>query len=78
MCLPRAGALRRYRYRLKAPTFGETCNECGGDVKIIASIEDHVVIRTILAHLDKKGAISGNGLLPDCRASPGSPMDLLI
>ena len=30
----------------------ETCSECGGDVKIIASIEDPVVIQKILAHLD--------------------------
>jgi len=29
-----------------------TCCECGGDVKIIASIEDPVVIEKILAHLD--------------------------
>jgi len=29
----------RYRHRLRAPTFGETCGECGGDVKIIASSE---------------------------------------
>ena len=56
----------------------ETCSECGGDVKIIASIEDPVVIKTILAHLDKKGAFSGNRLLPDCRASPGPSMGLLI
>jgi hypothetical protein len=32
----------------------ETCSECGGDVCIIASIKDPVVIKTILAHLDKK------------------------
>ena len=56
----------------------ETCSECGGDVKIIASIEDPVVIKTIIAHLDKKGAFSGNRLLPDCRASPGPSMGLLI
>ncbi len=29
----------------------ETCSECGGDVCIIASIEDHSVISKILAHL---------------------------
>jgi hypothetical protein len=56
----------------------ETCSECGGDVKIIASIEDPVVIKTILAHLNKKGAFSGNSLLPDCRASPNPSMDLLV
>jgi hypothetical protein len=56
----------------------ETCEKCGGDVRIIASIEDPVVIRTILAHLDIKGAFSGNSLLPDCRASPSQSMDLLV
>jgi len=54
----------------------ETCSECGGDVRIIASIEDPVVIRKILAHLDKKEAFSGNSLLPDCRASPSLPIGL--
>ncbi len=32
----------------------ETCSKCGGDVRIIASIEDPVVIRKILAHLNNK------------------------
>ena len=56
----------------------ETCCECGGDVKIIASIEDPVVIRTILAQLDEKGAFAADSLLPDCRASPDPPMGLLV
>jgi len=57
----------------------ETCSECGGDVRIIASIEDPVVIRMILAHLNKKMALAENSLLPDCRASPASSsMDLLV
>jgi len=56
----------------------ETCDECGGDVRIIASIEDPAVIRTILAHLDKKGVNVAGSLLPDCRASPCPSMDLLI
>ena len=30
----------------------ETCSECGGDVRIIASIEDPLVIQKILAHLE--------------------------
>lgn len=30
----------------------ETCSECGGSVKIIASIEDPIVIQKTLAHLD--------------------------
>jgi hypothetical protein len=50
----------------------ETCSECGGAVKIIASIEDPAVIRKILAHLDEKAAPAGLGLLPECRAPPAA------
>jgi hypothetical protein len=32
----------------------ETCNKCGGAVKVIACIEDPVVIRRILDHLAKR------------------------
>jgi hypothetical protein len=32
----------------------EICDQCGGAVKIIACIEDLVVIKKILDHLDKK------------------------
>jgi hypothetical protein len=31
----------------------ETCEHCGGTAKIIASIEDSIVIKTILDHLRK-------------------------
>jgi hypothetical protein len=48
----------------------ETCSECGGDVKIIASIEDPAVIQKILAHLDDNATSTATALLPDCRASP--------
>ena len=48
----------------------ETCVECGGDVKIIASIEDPAVIQKILAHPDDNAASVATALLPDCRASP--------
>jgi len=34
----------------------ETCDKCGGDVRIIASIEDPALIKTILAFLVKKEA----------------------
>ena len=34
----------------------EICNSCGGHVKIIACIEDPVVIEKILTHLDRKAA----------------------
>jgi hypothetical protein len=30
----------------------ETCNKCGGDVRIIASIEEPGFIQKMLAHLD--------------------------
>jgi hypothetical protein len=48
----------------------ETCSECGGDVRIIASIEDPVVIRKILAHLDDHASSAAAALLPECRAPP--------
>ena len=48
----------------------ETCSECGGDVRIIASIEDPAVIQKILAYLDDNATFAAAELLPDCRASP--------
>ena len=54
----------------------ETCSECGGDVRIIASIEDPLVIQKILAHLDNTASSAASALLPDCRASPGLPAGL--
>jgi len=47
------------------------CNSCGGAVKIIACIEDPVVIKKILDYLDAKfeASISANQL-PEPRASP--------
>ena len=48
----------------------ETRSECGGDVRIIASIEDPVVIQKILAHLDDNETFAAAELLPDCRVSP--------
>ena len=50
----------------------ETCHECGGDVRIIASIEDQVVIRKILEHLDEKAATAVTARLPPCRAPPAT------
>jgi hypothetical protein len=43
--------------------------------KVIASIEDPMVIRKILAHLDDKAT---TGLLPDCRAPPSLTMGLFV
>jgi len=48
----------------------ETCCECGGNVRIIASIEDPAVIQKILAHLDDNAISAITAPLPDCRASP--------
>jgi len=54
----------------------ETCSECGGDVHIIACIEDPVVIRKILTCLDDNERSASTALLPDCRASPSLPVGL--
>lgn len=48
----------------------ETCPKCGGAVKIIACIEDPVVIDKILTHLDKKAASTEQVLLPHPRGPP--------
>ena len=48
----------------------ETCPACGGAVRIIACIEDPVVIAKILTHLDKKVAAAEAPRLPPCRAPP--------
>ena len=48
----------------------ETCKTCGGHVKIIACIEDPVVIETILTHLDSKNATADAPRLPPSRAPP--------
>ena len=49
------------------------CEKCGGEAKIIASIEDQAVIDKILNHLMKKGALAPPPeLLPATRASPDS------
>ena len=37
----------------------ETCGKCGGAVKVIACIEDPVMIRKILAHLRANRPFSG-------------------
>jgi len=54
----------------------ETCSECGGEVRIIASIEDPEVIRKILAHLDEKITLTGTGMLPETRAPPSTGLFL--
>lgn len=48
----------------------ETCPACGGAVRIIASIEDSVVIEKILARLAANGAAVEISRLPPYRAPP--------
>ena len=55
-----------------------TCDECGADVRIIASIEDSVVIQKILVHLDNTASSAATALLPDCRASPSLPVRISV
>jgi hypothetical protein len=67
---PRAGMT--WAQRLKR-VFGidlQTCPACGGALRIIACIEDPVVIEKILAHLDAKAAAAQAARPPPCRGPP--------
>ena len=46
------------------------CQACGGALRIIACIEDPVVIKKILTHLDKQDPSVEVSPLPPCRAPP--------
>ena len=48
----------------------ETCQHCGGAVRVIASIEDPVVIEKILTHLERREAAGATPHAP--RAPPGT------
>jgi len=48
----------------------ETCRVCGGAARVIACIEDPVVIKTILADLEKKAPIDSGVQIPNSRAPP--------
>ena len=48
----------------------ETCTECGGSVKVIACIEDPMVIKKILTHLMGKALSAELVRLPESRAPP--------
>ena len=48
----------------------ETCEHCGGAVRIIASIEDPAVIEKILAHIERRDAAAASPHAP--RAPPDS------
>jgi hypothetical protein len=51
----------------------ERCQRCGGALKVIASIEDPVLIERILAHV---GQLAEEGLVPF--ASRGPPQRPLL
>lgn len=48
----------------------DTCSTCGDAVKVIACIEDPVVIKKILTHLKEKAASAKPDLIPEGRAPP--------
>ena len=65
-------AAMRWAQRLKR-VFGidvETCAHCGGTMRIIACIEDPVVIKAILAHLANKARPAHAPRSPPGRAPP--------
>ena len=52
----------------------ETCEHCGGAVKVIASIEDPVVIKQILELLDRRAEPATHAFRPFARAPPPAPL----
>tara|TARA_R110002074_G_scaffold170005_2_gene331869 strand:- start:5103 stop:5354 length:252 start_codon:yes stop_codon:yes gene_type:complete len=58
------------RFLRKIKNKFETCRECGGGMKVIACIEDSVVIKVILNHLKEKGGYQSAFRLPESRGSP--------
>jgi hypothetical protein len=48
----------------------ETCGVCGGAMKVIACIEDPVVIKQVLDHLKHKAETRESRALPEGRAPP--------
>jgi hypothetical protein len=56
----------------------QTCQACGGAMKVIACIEDPAVIKKILDHLKKKEEANKPNPLPESRAPPlGRPVGRL-
>ena len=52
----------------------ETCEHCGGAVKVIASIEDPAVIKQILDHLKRRAEAATPVFRPFARAPPQAPL----
>ena len=51
----------------------ETCEQCGGKVRVIASIEDPAVIGQILGHLGSRELAAGAG--PSARGPPPGELE---
>ena len=51
-----------------------TCEDCGGAVKVLASIEDPAVIKKILDHLDRRTTPPRPSFRPFARAPPQAPL----
>ena len=56
----------------------ETCEHCGGAVKVIASTEDPMVIKKILEHLDRRAAPATPAFRPFARAPPPAELPGLL
>ncbi len=50
----------------------ETCVNCGGKVKIVASVEEPHAIRAILDHFEKHGALGQAHYRPQPRGPPAA------
>ena len=56
----------------------ETCDQCGDAVRVIASIEDPIVIKQILAHLEQRAVLPPLALGPFARAPPSGELPGLM
>ena len=56
----------------------ETRSENGGDVRVITSIEEPVVIRKVLDHLEARGALARSCQFPSCRAPPELDLETML
>ena len=55
----------------------QSCEGCGGQVRVIASIEDPLVIGKILEHLERSGpGTAGAGQRPEVRGPPRGALEL--
>mgnify|MGYP000669109480 CR=1 FL=1 len=48
----------------------DVCDICGKKVKVIACIEDPVIIKKILAHLKEQTSVTKKYTLPEGRSPP--------